>query len=196
MPSHAVDELFGMLGEPPSEIEPVPWEQALPEAGLVFPSDYREIIDRYGTFEIYRYLTVWGPFRGRPQSDMSEGFVGHAEFSREEAETVLLPENHTQPSADGELITGPDVLQRWGANIAGDRFFWLTEGDPEHWPIAVWFRGGPWVVLRAGLARFLVDLLNRTLPRVDRILPVQGPENPDWDPGDPVPPLLKPLGGW
>jgi hypothetical protein len=192
----ALDRLFEILGEPTYRVDRVPWERAEPEAGLRFPLDYKAIIDRYGTFEIYEYLTVRGPFRGRPQSDMPEGFLGYAASSRDEAENVLLPENGTEPSPDGELVTGPDVLLSWGGNIAGDRLFWLLDGEPDNWPIAIWFCGGPWVVVRSGMAEFLADVVTRRLPEQDNPIPVQGPENPDWTPGEEVPPLLTSLGGW
>ncbi|HTJ68674.1 MAG TPA: hypothetical protein VL551_14155 [Actinospica sp.] len=196
MPTSDLERLFALLGDPPTHVTPTPWELALPEAGLRFPTDYRAIIDRYGSFELHRYLTVRGPSLRRPQIDMPNGFPGFAEFSQLEAENALLPENSmTEPTPDEALITGPADLLCWGGNIAGDRLFWLTIGEPDDWPIMIWFCGS-WTLVHSSLAKFLADTITWALPEEHCVIPIQGPENPDWWPGAEIPPLLTCIGDW
>lgn len=88
------------------------------------------------------------------------------------------------------LHPAPGGLLIWGTTMNADRLCWLTDGDPEEWPVVVWSSEGWYETHRTGAAAFVEgwaggrvrsDLLvameadlapwfNTFRPRVDRCL--------------------------
>jgi hypothetical protein len=59
------------------------------------------------------------------------------------------------------IFPEPGGLLSWGSNQLGDVFWWLTEGEPEQWPVIMWARG-PVRTFRfdGGMVEFLCAILS------------------------------------
>lgn len=109
------------------------WEELFAELDTKLPADYVALIDAYGSIAFSEWLGVGDPRRdkwgatmvtdARETGDLYRSFRSQ---SPEEYPFAAWPE--------------PGGFLPWGGSIDGDYLGWLTEGDPELWPVAVWPR--------------------------------------------------------
>lgn len=172
-----VERLAEVLGPPDRQPVPAPWERSRAEIGFEFPSDYRELIDLYGSFRIYDELSVWGP-NLRPDAPGAPG--GFAGFVWNTTQEGGVGDYLAGAYEDGDLaecpypvFPAPGGLLIWGNNPNGDHCFWLTEGDdPDRWPVAIWYRQlAKWDRFDGGVAAFLLEVVTDRYPLADEIAP-------------------------
>ncbi|MGW4646920.1 SMI1/KNR4 family protein [Kitasatospora sp. NPDC004289] len=175
-----IDHLTDLLGPPTHHPAPVPWELA-PAAhpDLRFPSDYRRLIDTYGSIRIREDLGIHGPSR---KNYYGEGFAAviaatadvgdQVEYVHEEPK---FPDE-TSPTPPYPMFPAPGGLLSWGGDTFGNYFFWLTnDQDPDTWPVVVWFQEiEVWDVFDGGLAAFLFSLLTGEYRMAGEILMDRG----------------------
>ncbi len=177
-----------LLLSPAEPAAATPWAQAMPEAGLRFPRDYREFVDCYGGGLVNREFGIVIPKLHPFQPGAKAGFSGFAQFAAEQVAPgfpdlgVPGPEPDPYrnpypffPAAGGLLI--------WARDYNGDHCFWLTEHeDPDRWPVVVFFRNMPapqWRLFDGGMTQFLLALLDRSYEYAELLIgPVQAPR---WD---------------
>ncbi|MFI0352946.1 hypothetical protein ACH34Q_21065 [Actinomadura sp. 9N407] len=98
--------------------------------GTALPADYAEFIDTYGSCEIGEYLVIADP-RDPPHhqlwSELGDQYRAMRKQFPESSPLAAWPE---QGESSG-----------WGIDIDGNRFGWLTQGEPDRWPTAVWGLG-------------------------------------------------------
>ncbi|WP_406277710.1 SMI1/KNR4 family protein [Embleya sp. NBC_00896] len=151
MPHPVVARLRLLLPPPVSGGDEVDWEAVERETLLRFPADYREFVESYGGGEIDEYLSVsTPPVPGSPYGDLLDR-VDPA-LANEDELGALLPE--------GDL---PKLLP-FTFSASGDVAFWLREGAPDGWRVAVFRRQTPygvnrWTVFDGGMASFCVAVL-------------------------------------
>ncbi len=76
----------------------------------------------------------------------------------------------------------PGGLLIWGNTWNADQLFWLTEGEPDEWPVAVWYRQlAEWDRFDGGFASFMLALVTGTYPMVEELLPPRTPDVPEWE---------------
>jgi hypothetical protein len=126
-------ELVARVPPPPEpSFGKATWQQVFAELGTAMPADYVEFINTYGSCEFGYYLGIGDPRDYQPLS-YHQAWCESGDEYREMREE--FPEFHplaAWPEAGGFL--------GWGTDIDGNWFGWLTEGEPDHWPIAVWGR--------------------------------------------------------
>ncbi len=119
----AIEDLIDLIPPPEAPIGSA-GDWSIPEAefGITFPSDFKEMIRRYGTGEFLRGLRVGSP---------------HTEWGRGQIRNLLDIYASLRDAIELPLVLHPTRpgLFPWGSDSNGNGFFWLTEGDPNEWPI-------------------------------------------------------------
>lgn len=124
----ALDTLLSVLPSPlvPRDPgRPTDWlavEQAL---GTALPRDYKSFVNTFGSGEIGSFLEVFNPFATNHHVHLLtqvDRIVDALSYDD------LLP-YPVHPEPGGTLP--------WGITRNGDLLCWLTEGDPDRWPVAI-----------------------------------------------------------
>ncbi|MEU4428650.1 SMI1/KNR4 family protein [Actinoplanes sp. NPDC024001] len=138
------------------------------ELGLTLPADFKELLVSYGTGRFLDYLLPY-PVAGSGMTLRLNTLLleGH-EFSR-----AMFPEWYPYPiypEAGGLLL--------WGGTQHGHNLCWLTEGEPDEWPVIVWQPDDNEYHRYDGNAvAFLTDWLRGALPQA---LPSPAPGAAVW----------------
>ncbi|MEV4679846.1 hypothetical protein [Streptomyces kurssanovii] len=122
-----VDRVVAVTGWERERSNAVDWVTVETRLGTALPSDYKELVERFGYGEFDDYLGLLIP-DGLPGS---LDLVGTNEFWARSA------------GADGSgrwepyrLYPAPGGLLQWASTEQETSFYWLTEGaDPDRWPI-------------------------------------------------------------
>ncbi|MFD7972864.1 SMI1/KNR4 family protein [Streptomyces clavifer] len=153
MPHPDVARLCLLLPPPVSGGDAVNWEAVQHETLLEFPADYRDFVESYGGGEIDEYLSVsTPPVPGSPYGDLLDR-LDPALSDRDRQELgVHLPQ--------GDL---PQLLP-FADSASSDVAFWLCEGAPDDWQVAVFRRQtlhgvNRWTVFNGGMASFCAAVL-------------------------------------
>ncbi len=154
------DDLERVLAPPPNPVETGSregWEQAERMLGVALPAGYKSFITTYGTGAINDFFCVLNPFAERPYYNLIE--EGRLARSRYLAVRAMFPDHFPF-----RVFPEPGGLLPWGDDTNGDELYWLTEGDPDHWPV-VFHEVRSWDYCRYSLtfAGFWVALLTRKL---------------------------------
>jgi hypothetical protein len=114
--------------EQPLEIKPLEHLLAIQASlGLVFPSDYAQFCSTFGSGEFAGTIQVFNAFADNYQNLIKclceiysdqKSELGNNEFPYA-----------VYPSKPG--------LFPWGTEASGGTYFWLTEGNPNHWPTII-----------------------------------------------------------
>ncbi|WP_395297011.1 hypothetical protein ACF9IK_28910 [Kitasatospora hibisci] len=178
-----LERLVRILGEPLRWPTATPWEHSLAEVGFVFPADYREFVDRYGSIRVNGELSVWVPTLRPDGGGVIAGFPGFVRATTGGIAAELASDSDCPYPVHPE----PGGLLSWGSNLNADQFFWLTEGkDPDAWPVVAFYRSlEEWDRFDGGFAAFLLAVLDGTYAYADEVAPA----NPDE-------PLCRYQGDW
>lgn len=175
----AVRQLTAVL-PPPAEAAPAPpWERA-GEAGLRFPTDYREFVDLYGGGTLSGELNVIAPTLRPFQPGYPRGFPGFARLAADDVGATFTDLRESDPDANPyPLYPSPGGLLVWATTYNADHCFWDTrDDDPDRWPVVVWLRhvGPPqWREFDGCVADFLLALVNGSYEHADLLV---GPGSP------------------
>jgi hypothetical protein len=151
VPHPAIARLRELLPAPASGGDPVDWSEIEQTVGLALPADYREFVETYGGGEIDEYMCVLTPpVPGSPYGELLDRIT--PVLSDLEDLRALLPPDVVPP-----LWPFADLGE-------GDVAFWLREGAPDDWRVAVWQRqiaygDNRWKVFDGGMAAFLLAVL-------------------------------------
>jgi cell wall assembly regulator SMI1 len=145
----AIEDLLSVVAPPgsPTERGDTPrWEELQRTLGIALPTDYRDFGMHYGTghFEDPGRLLidVWNPFSA---SHLQRVKRLCAEMRSQRG----LRANANVPY--GIFPSHPGWLP-WGNDIDGNLLCWLTEGEPNTWPLILW------IPTRAGFQQLAVSL--------------------------------------
>ncbi|MFD3554456.1 SMI1/KNR4 family protein [Streptomyces goshikiensis] len=153
MPHRAVARLREVLPPPVSGGDSIDWQEIERTAGLTFPVDYREFVESYGGGEIDEYLSIsTPPVPGSAYGDLLD-----------RRDSVLSPPDREHLIA---LLPGSELpsLLPFADSASSDVAFWLCEGAPDDWRVAIFRRQTPygmnrWTVFDGGMASFCVAVL-------------------------------------
>ncbi|MFE2581545.1 SMI1/KNR4 family protein [Streptomyces sp. NPDC059378] len=156
----------------------VDWSAVEEAWELEFPSDYKNLIARYGEVVLGDYLSVMAPDTVTPdtweQVDAARASMGYVT-----ADTRGTWEDTEPTGIDAE----PEELVTWGVASNASHFFcWLTRGKPEQWPVLVFTHDDDvWTQHDVGMAEFLVHLLTAQ-PGVEMMAdsPLWGDRSPSY----------------
>ncbi|MFD0883686.1 hypothetical protein ACFQ08_03820 [Streptosporangium algeriense] len=108
------------------------WEELFTEPGTKLPSDYMAFIDAYGQSDFSDWLAV-----GNPRRD-GHGFSKAAE-TREMGDQYRPFRSRWPEDNPFAAWPEPGGFLSWGEHH-GDHLGWLTVGEPDRWPVALWPR--------------------------------------------------------
>lgn len=107
------------------------WEPIEAALGTPLPSDYKDFARLYGGGELFGYIYVQTPRTAD----------GGGEFARWVGE-VCRYWGHYESEASTVYWPTPGGLLPFANSLDGDYLFWVTDGQPEAWRIAIWHRDG------------------------------------------------------
>lgn len=149
-----LDELKALIGPPSRSAPPVDWTHVESAEGLVFPTDYKLFAGSYAPLIIDNFIHVAHPSTpGDGERALNRQLRRDLDALRE------LRQSHPN-EVRYPLYPEPDGLYPWGGTDNGDSLFWLTQGDPDHWPVIGTSRSG-WAEYQGTMTEFLVAVLGR-----------------------------------
>ncbi|WP_394613773.1 SMI1/KNR4 family protein [Lentzea sp. JNUCC 0626] len=142
------------------------WDWLFAELGTALPADYVALMKVYGGGTFGRGLFLWTPLDERGLPLLAPEAIEDARSISDEQPLPMWPE--------------PGGFLPFGENIEGDKFGWLTSGDPDSWPLIFLERHGDpdeqEPPLPLSLAALIVEWLSgRSVQTIN--LPVFGPED-------------------
>ena len=151
---------------------PKAWEKIEKHLGLVLPSDYKALINAYGTGCFADFIIVYNPFAQNEYHnlffalDVLHQAARPSRISRGSAWTAVSP---------FELYPAKQGLLPWGCTSNfGDFFFWQVNNAPDTWETIFYnLRNGEYEVWKVPLTEFLYRLFTRGIESV--LLPADFP---------------------
>ncbi|MCA9070123.1 MAG: SMI1/KNR4 family protein [Planctomycetaceae bacterium] len=153
----AIDDLTSFIPPPSSPIQTSgDWSVAEQDLGVVFPSDFKDLIQTYGTGEFFGNLGIENPLREWGRDGIRDRLERYREL-REACEWSfpLFPES-------------PGLLP-WGSDDNGHLYCWWTEGQPDDWSIVQLFHGyeeDPLEIVPGPITQFLIDFVSNKYPNM------------------------------
>ncbi|BBC34895.1 hypothetical protein SGFS_061890 [Streptomyces graminofaciens] len=149
----AYDRLVRLVAPPAVAVEAHgDWDAVESSLGVRLPGDYRRMVETYGWGEFCDFLYLRTPFGTSAHNGLAWQAgreTGVPEWDRERYPYPLRP--------------APGALLLWGRTMDADRLCWLTEGEPEEWPVVVWSRDGWYETHATGAAGFVGGWAGATL---------------------------------
>lgn len=155
-----LDDLRTLLGAP-AYGGATDWNAAARELGAAVPTDFRELLDAFGSGRIGHDTLLLRPFA--PDGNFDQ-IVRHRERLEDlemiwEDEAELVPDEITKPAEFDQLGVRPML---WAASGLGFYLYWIACDDtaPDLWRIAVEpARGGIWETHPGTATNLLLRLL-------------------------------------
>ena len=161
-----LERLRQLLPPPADPVEPGQpdsWAEIEEDLGTGLPRDYKAFTELYGSGKVDDFLYLFNPFTagqdGNLLAEKDRVLEGYRQTRARFPERLPLP---PFPKPGGVLPLG------WTDN--GDELYWVTEGDPDGWPVALLeSRAALQEVHRMPVTGFLAALAANQL--TSRILP-------------------------
>ena len=151
------------------------WREIEAQMGLVLPNDLYELSTRYGS-GWFCNVHIHNPFA----TDYQETIHHVLDMFR------VLREDLGAEAVPYPLFPEHPGLYPAGSEDNGGVIFYLTQGNPDDWPLLLWDKRTKWEQLNMSVTTFLVRTLKKDLECSwwDRKwLEESGPEEPEFKPG-------------
>lgn len=142
--------------------------------GSVLPQDYKAFARLYGSGCVMDFVVI----------DVPNNADGGARFARQMGQ-ICRACAHRGEDGQNTYWPTPGGLMPMGWTTNGHQIFWLTEGQPETWRVAVWDRDGmfdePVEMFDCDLTGFLASLTTGAIrPKAfpDDVFPFEPPFRP------------------
>lgn len=129
------------------------WNNFEREERIVFPQDYKEIINYYGTGGIGNFIWLLTPF----DNDKNVNFV-HKMYLMLDS----YKESKSKFPEDFKYNIFPEKkgLLPWGYTDNGDELYWETDDNFENWKVVIYeSRSANYFYYEMGLSEFLYKLI-------------------------------------
>jgi hypothetical protein len=154
-PPQALQRLTALVPPPPEPVEPAEearWPEIEQALGTALPSDYKALLATYGSGTFDEELWLFSPFAppgdGNLLDECPAVLADYAESRRRFPARYPLP---PFPEPGGVLPLG--------RSDTGNELYWVTEGQPDDWPVALFGSRSPrHEVHPGGIAAFLAAL--------------------------------------
>lgn len=121
--------------------------------GTPFPKDILDFGIRYGTGMFADTVEVFNPFSSKYLEAVHEVSDLYRDLKRAEGDQFIPYAIY--PKNPGLLV--------WGTDVNGHTMFWLTEGQPEKWPLVLMTVDGQFEQLKMSMTTFLAKIFSRTM---------------------------------
>jgi hypothetical protein len=169
-------QFFPPPAHPQETGTPKTWEKLEARLGIALPSDYKALIDAFGTGTFADFITVFNPFA---QNESLNLLYALDTLHQANQKTRIISDPIWSALRPFELYPAPQGLLPWGctANL-GEYFFWQIQGPPQSWETIFYLlRSGEYEVWKYPMTEFLYRLFTRSLASVflpDDFPPSQG----------------------
>jgi hypothetical protein len=151
-----IEELIALIPPPSKPIDGVgDWSVPEREFGLTFPTDFKQLIERYGTGRFYGDLYVANPLQAWGRERIRDDLSRYREL-RDACEIPL------------KLFPDSPGLLPWGGDSDGHLYCWWTEGPSESWGLVQVFHGyeEEIEVVPGPITSFLVRFIRNEYPNM------------------------------
>ncbi|MEV7794331.1 SMI1/KNR4 family protein [Streptomyces sp. NPDC087512] len=148
--------LMRLLPPSPGAGATVDWDAVQKAWELVFPSDFKGFLARYGRGLSDLDLSVLVPSTVTPETCDEPGAPrGGMGFITADTRATWVD---TEPTG---IVAAAEDLVTWGAAGSADLYCWLTQGAPEDWPVVLFSHGDDvWTRFDCGMTEFLRRVLS------------------------------------
>ena len=161
-----LERLRQLLPPPADPVEPGQpdsWAEIEEDLGTGLPRDYKAFTELYGSDKVDDFLYLFNPFTagqdGNLLAEKDRVLEGYRQTRARFPERLPLP-----------AFPDPGGVLPLGRTDNGDELYWVTEGDPDGWPVALLeSRAALQEVHRMPVTGFLAALAANQL--TSRILP-------------------------
>jgi hypothetical protein len=161
-----LERLRQLLPPPADPVEPGQpdgWAEVEAALGTGLPGDFKSFTERYGSGKVDDFLYLFNPFAagqdGNLLAEKDRVLAGYRQTRARFPQRLPLP-----PFPD------PGGVLPLGRTDNGDELYWVTDGAPDDWPVALLeARAGLQEVYRMPVTGFLATLAANQL--TSRILP-------------------------
>jgi hypothetical protein len=164
--NEALGRLLALVPPPPEPVEPVEaarWPAIERAMDTVLPSDYKALLAAYGSGTFDDELWLFSPFA--PPGDGNLVHERDAVLADYDASRRRFPRRYPLPP-----FPEPGGVLPLGRGEGGNELYWVTEGEPDAWPVALFGARSPrHEVHPGGIVAFLAalaagELATRLLP--------------------------------
>ena len=149
----AIEELLAVIPPPENPLETEDngaWERAQEIVGTKLPQDYLDYGLNYGTGVFCHFFGVINPLYKSYESTVNYNLEVTKECSSfRDYPYKVFPDS-------------PGLLP-WGGDELGHVFHWLTEGDPESWPVVIESHEGGIERIEVSLTTFLAKAFSNEI---------------------------------
>jgi hypothetical protein len=164
----SLERLIQIASPPAPPVEtgsPKQWNLIQKRLGTPLPTDYKKLIDRYGTGTFNNFIVPYNPFAKDDSLNLFQALDTHHQASRQIQIEGDVSWSVVHPY---QLFPAPDGLLPWGTTATfGKTFFWQVSGPPETW-VTVFYnlRDGEYEVWKLTITSFLTRLFLREIESV------------------------------
>ncbi len=156
----AYKELISLL-PPPVEVfnggSVEEWRRFQDYLGILLPTDYRKFVTTYGSGTIDNFLWVLNPFT---RNDNLNLFLQ----TKVICEAYVTSKKKFPEDFPHEVYPKQGGLLPWAVTDNGDELYWITQGEPESWPIVIYETRSPFhVIYNISITDFIYKLVSREL---------------------------------
>ena len=136
------------------------WATIQRQVGVTLSKDLYEFAMRYGTGQFAGDLQVFNPF--------SKSYLLILKVMREQLELTRSLGlggylDRFLENLGFESGTGQPGLFPWGRDSNGNRYYWLTDGEPENWPIITATEESEFAEWQMPMTQFLANLFSNDI---------------------------------
>jgi len=163
-----ISQLVQFIPPPEAPIEtgsPKRWEKAQERLGIVFPEDYKTLIDHYGTGAFNNHIIPYNPFAANEYMNLFQALDAHYRANRQ---TQSMVDSAWSVVSPFQLYPAVSGLLPWGTTTHFEQaFFWQMNGSPDTWNTILYdLRGGEYEVWKLCATSFLLNLFRAEIESV------------------------------
>jgi hypothetical protein len=134
-----VDDLIDLA--PPPELRvnagsPNDWEEIESTLGTALPADYKLIINVYGSGSFNDLFSLFSPFETESGNLVNQALTREC-FGNSRLENYKEMQSISPRSCPFPTFPEPGGLLPLGGDSNGGDAYWLTEGEPDNWPLVL-----------------------------------------------------------